>query len=121
MLLVLWMRQSMIIQFAYRSIPYSEFKSRLQRREVTECVVKDDAIEGKIQPSVAQSAEKIAPPGTNVISGKQAVAENKPFFFRTVRIEDPKLVDELQAGGVKFRGKRPSLISQFMISWIVPT
>jgi ATP-dependent Zn protease len=37
-----------------------------------------------------------------------------------VRIEDPKLVDELDAAGVKFRGERPGLMSQLLLSWIVP-
>src|SRR5437763_10850094 len=58
MLLVLWMWQSMIVQFAYRAIPYSDFKLRLQNHEVTECVVKDDAIEGKIEPKPEASPEK---------------------------------------------------------------
>src|SRR5262249_9461172 len=58
--------------------------------------------------------------GTNTPSGANAASSAKPFFFRTVRIEDPKLVDELQAAGVKFRGERPSLISQFMLAWVVP-
>ena len=66
MLLVLWMWQSMIIQFAYKSIPYSEFKARLERREVVECVVKDDAIEGKIQPNPQPNTiTNTHPPATN--------------------------------------------------------
>jgi len=42
------------------------------------------------------------------------------MLFRAVRIEDPKLVDELQAADVQFRGERPNLMSQFLLSWIVP-
>src|SRR5256884_2861392 len=121
MLLVLWMWQSMIIQFAYKSIPYSEFKVRLERREVVECVVKDDAIEGKIQPNPQPTTiPNPHPPATNTSLTTTAGSETKPFYFRTVRIEDPKLVDELQAAGGKFRGERPSLISQFMLAWVVP-
>jgi len=121
MLLMLRMWQSMIIQFSYKSIPYSDFKKYLERREVVECVVKDDAIEGKIQSNIQpQSRTNIISTATNSPSVASAVFTNKPFFFRTVRIEDPKLVDELQAAGVKFRGERPSLISQFMLAWVVP-
>jgi len=121
MLLVLWMWQSMIIQFSYKSIPYSDFKKYLERREVVECVVKDDAIEGKIQPNIQpQGGTNTISMATNSPSAASAVFTNKTFFFRTVRIEDPKLVDELQTAGVKFRGERPSLISQFMLAWVVP-
>src|SRR5262249_8054588 len=121
MLLLLWVWQSMIIQFAYKSIPYSEFKSYLARREVIECVVKEDAIEGKIQSTLpVPGGTNTTLQGTNTPSGANAASSAKPFFFRTVRIEDPKLVDELQAAGVKFRGERPSLISQFMLAWVVP-
>src|SRR5438309_2592107 len=123
MLLVLWMWQSMIVQFAYKSIPYSEFKNRLERREVVECVVKDEAIEGKITPISPTNAGiniNTNSTGTNAALVPSLGLETKPFYFRTVRIEDPKLVDELQAAGVKFRGERPSLISQFMLAWVVP-
>src|SRR5207248_9704035 len=113
--------QSMIVQFAYRSIPYSEFKDRLQHNEVVECTVKEEAIEGKIEPKPRPSPEKPATAsGTNVPPTTLTAAQTKPFFFRTIRIEDRDLVDELQAAGVKFRGERPSLISQFMLSWLVP-
>src|SRR5262252_16069 len=121
MLLVLWVWQSMIVQFAYKSIPYSEFKNYLARREVVECVVKEEAIEGKIQSSLPPpSGTNINSHATNTPSGANTATNAKPFFFRTVRIEDPKLVDELQGAGVKFRGERPSLISQFMLAWVVP-
>jgi cell division protease FtsH len=37
-----------------------------------------------------------------------------------VRVEDPKLVDQLESAGVQFRGERPNLVTQFLLSWIVP-
>src|SRR4051812_38801069 len=50
-LLVLWGWQEMFTQFAVRTIPYSEFKRHLQRREVTEASVKESEIIGRIVPS----------------------------------------------------------------------
>src|SRR5262249_24371278 len=44
----------------------------------------------------------------------------EPFFFRTVRVEDPKLVEELHAAGVKFTGVRPGVLSQFLVAWALP-
>ncbi|HWI58811.1 MAG TPA: ATP-dependent zinc metalloprotease FtsH, partial [Bacillota bacterium] len=123
MFLLLWVWQSTVAQMTYRAIPYSEFKQYLQQREVVECAIKEDSIEGKIQPKAAKGpgiGEKPGHPGTNAATAKEAAAESKPFLFRTVRVEDPKLVEELQAAGVKFRGERPSMVSQLLLSWILP-
>src|SRR5262245_24084795 len=117
MLLAIWMWQSMMVQFSYKTIPYSEFKTHLRQGEVLECAVKEDAVEGKIQP-------KPQPPTANSSTTNShatpVVASTKPFYFRTVRVEDPKLVEELQTAGVKFHGERPSMISQFLLAWILP-
>jgi cell division protease FtsH len=40
--------------------------------------------------------------------------------FRTVRVEDDALIEELTAADVRFRGTRPSLLSQFLWSWVLP-
>jgi cell division protease FtsH len=117
MLLAIWIWQSMMLQFSYKTIPYSEFKTHLRQGEVIECAVKEDAVEGRIQP-------KPQPPAASAPSGNSnappVVANAKPFYFRSIRVEDSKLVEELQAGGVKFRGERPSMISQFLLAWILP-
>ena len=44
----------------------------------------------------------------------------QPFLFRTVRVEDPALVEELQAAGVQFAGVKPSLLAQFVLAWLLP-
>ena len=135
MILLLWFWQSTVSQFSYRSIPYSEFKAYLARHEVVKCVVRDDDIQGEILPKSVSSAEAASATSTNSpvtltnraptshtnsAPAKNATAEAKPILFRTVRVEDPKLVDELQGAGVQFRGERPNFMSQFLLSWIVP-
>jgi cell division protease FtsH len=132
MLLLVWLWQGTLAQFSYRTIPYSEFKEHLRQHEVTKCVLREDDIQGEIQPKVpATTAEKEAATNstatatstnsTNSPSAtKPATAETKPYLFRSVRVEDPKLVEDLQAAGVTFRGERPSIFSQFFISWIIP-
>jgi cell division protease FtsH len=117
MLVMLWLWQSTLTQFSYKTIPYSEFKEDLKNREVTSCVVREDDIQGQIQPKTAPAPE--TGNSTNAAPAK-AAAEPKPYLFRTIRVEDPKLVDELQAAGVKFQGERPSMFSQLFVSWIVP-
>ncbi len=51
---------------------------------------------------------------------KTAPAAPKAFMFRTVRVEDPDLVSDLEKAGVKFTGVRPGVLSQFLLSWVVP-
>ena len=118
MFLLLWLWQSAMTQFAYRNIPYSEFKQYLQQREVIKCVIRQDDIQGEIQPKVQAAAA--AAPATNTVAANKPAALPKPFLFRTVRVEDPKLVDELQAAGVTFEGERPGFMSQILVSWLVP-
>jgi cell division protease FtsH len=125
MVLLLWFWQSTIAQLAYHTIPYSEFKDYLKRHEVVKCVVKDDAIEGEILSKIPPAAENAGGSSTNsapapAVGAKPATAEPKSYLFRTVRVEDPKLVEELEEAGVKFRGERPSMMSQFLLSWVLP-
>ncbi|HEV8003227.1 MAG TPA: ATP-dependent zinc metalloprotease FtsH, partial [Planctomycetaceae bacterium] len=52
-------------------------------------------------------------------SAEPATAE-APFLFRTLRVDDPKLVDEMVAHHVKFAGTRPSMLATFLFAWILP-
>jgi cell division protease FtsH len=47
-------------------------------------------------------------------------ADFKPFLFRTVRVEDPQLVDQLEAAKVQFSGVRPGFLSTALFYWILP-
>jgi cell division protease FtsH len=125
-LLVLWVWQELGNQVEHRTIPYSEFRTYLAQGAVTEAVVKQNEIDGRIAPKPDQeiknkAAETPSPvptpsPGTT----QTPPAEAKPFYFRTERIEDPELVSELQAAGVKYGAVRPGFISQFFLAWVLP-
>jgi cell division protease FtsH len=123
-LLVLWGWQELANQVQFRTIPYSQFKTYLAQHEVTEALVKQDEIDGRIVPkgehvpknAPAEHASPTASPETT----QQPPAEANPFFFRTERIEDPGLVNELQAAGVQYGAARPGFISQFLLSWVLP-
>ena len=118
MLLLLWFWQSTVSQLSYRTIPYSEFKEHLRQGEVAECSVKEDTIEGKIQrKSETIPSTEIS---TNSPSGKKAASEKKEFYFRTIRVEDPKLAEELESAKVKFQGARQGFFSQIMFAWLLP-
>lgn len=126
MLMVLWAWQIAVTQFTVRTIPYSEFRSYLARREVAEAVVKQDEIVGRIVPLGSSNTNATPPALTSGSTNRQAAGTNatakatEPFQFRTVRIEDPDLVKDLQSSGAQYNGVRPSFLSQFLLSWILP-
>jgi cell division protease FtsH len=123
-LLVLWVWQELGNQVEHRTIPYSEFKAYLAKGEVAEAVVKQNEIDGRIVPK--PESETKTKPAESPASGASPGAtltpagEKKPFFFRTERIEDPGLVNELQAAGVQYGAARPGVISQFLLAWVLP-
>ncbi len=127
-LLVLWIWQELGNQVEYRTIPYSEFKTYLAQDAVAEAVVKQNEIDGHIVPKPEHETkekppEKATPtpsPAPSPGATQSPPAETKPFFFRTERIEDPGLVNELQAAGVQYAAARPGVISQFFLAWVLP-
>jgi cell division protease FtsH len=137
-LFLLWAWQEVFRQATLRTIPYSQFKQYLALHEVTEAVVKESEIDGKIVPKTeatgnasAAEASPNASPGQEVHNNASPAPEVKkeetakkeeatPFFFRTERVEDPDLVKQLQAGGVEYGAERPGFLSQLLGSWILP-
>ncbi len=121
MLLVLWAWQGLVTQMTVKTIPYSEFRAYLARHEVAEAVVRQEEIVGRIVPQAAitnRAGLEIANAATN--AGPASTNAPASFQFRTVRIEDPDLVKDLQASGAQYTGVRPSFLSQFLLSWILP-
>jgi cell division protease FtsH len=127
MLLALWLWQSLMAQLSFRTVSYSEFKDYLRNGEVTECIVKENTIDGTIVPkrqiALAKGATNVTSAvhrGTNAAAGQKAPAPAKEFVFRTVRVEDPGLEAELEKANVQFAGERPGLLSQVLLAWVLP-
>ncbi|MEW6321137.1 MAG: ATP-dependent zinc metalloprotease FtsH [Acidobacteriota bacterium] len=79
-----------------RSIPYSEFKALVRGGNVAEVTVGDTSIRGVLKK-----------------------AEGTPIFS-TTRIDDPKLVEDLEAYGVKYSGEVVSRWLPEVLGWVVP-
>ena len=77
-------------------IPYSQFKELLQAGKVSDIIITDEAISGKME--------------------LEKGSEN----FQTVRVVDPDLVKQLEAHHVKYTGKVDSKWLTNIISWIIP-
>lgn len=115
----LWLWQSTVSRTLYREISYSEFKDYLQRGDVTNAVIQPTVIMGEIKstnaPAVASRTTE-----TNAAAKTNAPGQLTGFGFRTVRVDDPDLVKQLEAAHVNFRGVQPSGFSTLLLAWVVP-
>jgi len=114
-LLAFW--QSAVSDLGRRTIPYSEFRAHLARGDVESCLVKEEAIEGRISPGAGAAADPDLFLNTEPVSPS---TDTEPFDFKAVRVEDPQLVEELAAANVEFSGSRPSTLSRLMLMWMLP-
>jgi len=137
---LVWMWQSAFEQMRVQPLPYGAFKQHLKEGRILECVVKPQTIEGLLEardeashipqnqevethsPSALESAarpeETMA--RTNPDRPSEEIDGPNGVFFRTVRIDDPGLVAELDEAGVEYWAVQPNPIAQFFWSWILP-
>ena len=80
------------------TIAYSEFKAAVREGRVQDVTVAEDRIRG-----------------TYKVTGNE-----KPKPFNAVRIEDPKLIEELEARGVAHRGEVASRWLGEVLGWVIP-
>lgn len=98
-LLLLGLVQMYYLAPGGRPLPYSEFKTLLRDGRVAEVVVGDQTVRGTLKDAAAQG-------------------QSKPFT--THRIEDPKLVEELEARQVKYSGEMVNRWLPELLGWLLP-
>ncbi len=81
-----------------RTIPYSELKTLVRDGKVQEVVVAEDRVRGTLK-------------GTS---------DTRSRTFTAVRIEDPKLIEDLERYGVKYTGEVTSRWIGEVLSWVIP-
>jgi cell division protease FtsH len=96
-LLVLAIGQALFLTPGGRQIPYSEFKALVRGGQVAEVAVGDTHIRGVLKK-----------------------AEEGQAAFSTTRIDDPKLVEDLEQSGVKYSGELVSRWLPEILGWVVP-
>lgn len=94
-------------------IPYNEFKKLLKNTKLSDIVIYEDIITGKVKTG---EIEGLVSPDTLKQLG-QGKGEH-PFI--TARVQDPDLIKDLESGGVKFTGKLENKIVKFFTNWILP-
>ena len=95
-LFVLALGQAYLLTPSGRQIPYSEFKSLVRSNQVAEVSVGETTIRGEMKKADGDTT------------------------FSTTRIDDPKLIEELDAHGVKYAGEMVSRWIPEVLSWVVP-
>jgi cell division protease FtsH len=80
------------------TIPYSEFKNRVREGRVQEVFVAEDRVRGELKGS----------------------GERRSRQFTAVRIEDPKLLEDLERYGVKYTGEVASRWIGEVLGWVIP-
>jgi cell division protease FtsH len=78
------------------AIPYSTFKQLVRDGKVQDVAVAEDRVHGTLKDGA------------------------KPRPFSAVRIEDPKLLEDLEKAGVKYTGEVPNRWIGEVLGWVIP-
>src|SRR5438874_1994381 len=97
LLFLLALAQAWFMAPAGRPISYSEFKQAVRSGQVAEVFVGDQTVRGTYKRDT-----------------------NGGRTFNTTRIEDPKLIEDLDAANVKYTGEMVSKWLPELLGWIVP-
>jgi cell division protease FtsH len=107
----LWGWMSYVSLDPRETLSYSAFKQALAEGRIISCQVGPDEIQGVLRGSEAEAVGE-----DTAVTEADAVNERP---FRTVRVEDPELLEELRAAGVEVTGTRPGPWPQLLI-WLLP-
>jgi cell division protease FtsH len=81
-----------------QTVSYSEFKTMVREGRVQEVTISDDQVTGTLR----------------------GAPEGRPRTFTAIRVEDPKLLEELERHGVSYTGEITSRWMGEMIGWMIP-
>ncbi len=112
-MIILMAFQTYFLSDQVGQIPYNEFKKLLKSNKLTDIVIYEDIITGKVKTG---EIEGLVSPDTLKQLGKDK--GDRPFI--TARVQDPDLIKDLESVGVKFTGKLENKIVKFFTNWILP-
>jgi cell division protease FtsH len=118
--LMMYALHSFFLSEDVQQIEYSEFKKLLREKRILACEITAQEITGfykaETAPNVAMGSDSpLAPADANADSQKTG----KKFI--TLPVDDPDLVKELEAAGVKYSGKMDTGWWQVvLLNWILP-
>ena len=92
--------QNVLFARPFEQLPYSDFKAALRQDRLEDVQISTHTIRGTLRPNTGEKAP--------------------PLRFMTVRVDDPDLVQELEAHNVKYTGQYDNDVLKTLLSWIVP-
>ena len=121
-IVLVYLAESMFMRPQVEKIPYSQFKELLRKGLVVECAVSPEDISGTYLVSDPDVLSKVRFDTVVVrgLTGSDSLIvrshvdstllvtlakQGKVKRFRTVRVDDPDLVKELEAAGIRYAGK----------------
>ncbi|HFE52108.1 MAG TPA: ATP-dependent metallopeptidase FtsH/Yme1/Tma family protein, partial [Bacteroidetes bacterium] len=121
-IVLVYLAESMFMRPQVEKIPYSQFKELLRKGLVVECAVSPEDISGTYLLSDPDVLSKVRFDTVLVrgLTGSDSLIvrshvdstllvtlakQGKVKRFRTVRVDDPDLVKELEAAGIRYAGK----------------
>ena len=96
-LLLMALAQAWFLAPSGRQVSYSEFKTAVRGGQIQEVVVGEQTVRGTFRREVNGSRN-----------------------FTTTRIEDPKLLEDLDAAGVRYTGELVSRWVPEVLGWVIP-
>jgi cell division protease FtsH len=123
MFLILLGWHQAFLHLTVKKIPYSDFKDALAHGEVVFVSLGRDEITGRIDPKRRAHPPLNAPQltgATNQMTQANNLWPTTTFSFRSVRVEDPSLADELDKEHVPYQGVLPGMLSMFLWAWLLP-
>ena len=111
---ILLLIQTYLLAPRPEEVSYSQFKNLVKQNLVTDVAVGHETIRGNIKAEGVKQAlteERL----------KQIKHDGKSTVpFTTIRVEDPKLTQDLEAVGITYRGEVTSNWLPTILSWVVP-
>ncbi|MFZ5593930.1 MAG: ATP-dependent zinc metalloprotease FtsH [Pseudomonadota bacterium] len=99
MVILLWVIGSYIIAPGYvKAIPYSDFKGMVQQGALEEVVIAPEKVRG-------------------ITKAKEGEGR---LTYEAVKVEDPDLIKELDAKGIRYTGETANPWLYFILSWVLP-
>src|SRR5437016_4355406 len=92
--------QDVLFARPFEQLPYSDFQAALRQDRIEDVQISTHTIRGTLRPNTGE--------------------KTPPLRFMTVRVDDPDLVQELEAHSVKYTGQYDSDVLKTLLSWIVP-
>ncbi len=111
--LVLLVLHTYLIQEQTNEIPYAQFKRLVRSGKIADVVLGPDYVTGKVELADAKGVL-----GEANARAWQGAAKQGPVRVRAVRVDDPRLVEELEAHGISYSGKLASTWVTEVLSWV---